>query len=453
MSIFHVTAALLITILLSEAVLSDDRIVTPLPLQRDSVDRIIDGIAFRNYSFSYDGITQHSVWCMDYSNSNDNNSINGSDPKHHQQQLQCIPSFLIAGTQKSGTTVLAALLSEHPNVSFSLQKEVHFFDVDRNYNKGIASYLKHFRPLNVVTTTTTTSMKGDGIELPLVAEATPFYIASRQACSRIAELQPDIKLIVLLREPVARAYSEYQMKKRRVDKQGDFLRSIHRLKREVYWCMLRSHPPHNLSDIARCVPGELSSHALWHKLATAWRRSLAHYMGDWDAVVRSCFRLIDGTPRSAITAMGMDGIAATRAIGRGDEEQCIWDALNSTNRRCDATYSGSLHRSKHDDSGDTPYLKTDYLPPPPNHRLQLEFLELSCWNQSRSLYEYLLPVEHALVDEAEAFQQCSQKLALLSGTEAGGDDSYRDDHNHHHRISLSHTLSHPLTSIIGWLVG
>lgn len=445
MPIFHATALLVTTILLSVAVLPDGRVVTLKPLQRDSVDRIIDGIAFRNYSFSYDGITQHSVWCMDYSNKNSNNyhgnsSIYqanniGSDPK---QQLHCIPSVLIAGTQKSGTTVLAALLSEHPKVSFSLQKEVHFFDVDRNYNKGIAYYLKHFRTLDVVTSTTTTNNnKGGGIQLPLVAEATPFYIASRQSCSRIAELHPGMKLIVLLREPVARAYSEYQMKKRRVDKQGDFLRSIHRLKKEVYRCMLRSLPPHKLSDIARCVPGELSSHALWHKLATAWRRSLVYYNGDWDAVVRSCFRLIDGSPRSATTAMGIDGTANT-AMGIGDEWR--WDTLDSTSclcntssivdvdyRRCD-TYSGCFHRSKH---------------APPSHHHHLEFLELSCWNQSRSLYEYLLPVEHALVDEAETFQQCLQKLAPTSGTEAGGDDSHRDDRNH--RISLTLLIS----SIVG----
>lgn len=433
MSIFHATASLVTTILLSVAVLPDDRVVTLKPLQRDSVDRIIDGIAFRNYSFSYDGITQHSVWCMDYSNNNSNNyqgnsrifqanSI-GSDPK---QQLQCIPSVLIAGTQKSGTTVLAALLSEHPKVSFSLQKEVHFFDVDRNYNKGIASYLKYFRPLDVVTSTT--NNKEGGIQLPLVAEATPFYIASRQSCSRIAELQPGMKLIVLLREPVARAYSEYQMKKRRVDKQGDFMRSIHRLKKEVYRCMLRSHPPHNLSDIARCVPEELSSHALWHKLVTAWRRSLVYYNGDWDAVVRSCFRLIDGSPRSAITAMGLDGTANT-AMDIGDEGR--WDTLDSTSCQCNTSSIVDVDYRRCDDV----FHRSKHAPPTHHHHHLLEFLELSCWNQSRSLYEYLLPVEHALVDEAKAFQQCSQKLASTSGTEAGGDDSHRDDHNH--RISFT----------------
>ena len=47
-------------------------------------------------------------------------------------------------------------------------------------------------------------------------EATPFYLASRHACRRLSETVPEVKLLVLLREPGARAYSEYQMKKRSV---------------------------------------------------------------------------------------------------------------------------------------------------------------------------------------------------------------------------------------------
>lgn len=61
-------------------------------------------------------------------------------------------------------------------------------------------------------------VKNDKIEgvihMPMFAEATPFYIASRDACKRMSVTIPDVKLIVMLREPVARAYSEYQMKKR-----------------------------------------------------------------------------------------------------------------------------------------------------------------------------------------------------------------------------------------------
>ena len=50
--------------------------------------------------------------------------------------------------------------------------------------------------------------------VPLNAESTPFYIASDKACERIAKSVPNVRIILLLREPVARAYSEYNMKKR-----------------------------------------------------------------------------------------------------------------------------------------------------------------------------------------------------------------------------------------------
>lgn len=50
--------------------------------------------------------------------------------------------------------------------------------------------------------------------VPLNAESTPFYIASDTACERIARTISNVRLILLLREPVARAYSEYNMKKR-----------------------------------------------------------------------------------------------------------------------------------------------------------------------------------------------------------------------------------------------
>lgn len=43
---------------------------------------------------------------------------------------------------------------------------------------------------------------------PLYGESTPFYIASRSACERISRDVPNVKMIILLREPVSRAYSE-----------------------------------------------------------------------------------------------------------------------------------------------------------------------------------------------------------------------------------------------------
>lgn len=121
------------------------------------------------------------------------------------RSVKCLPSFIIAGVQKAGTTALSAMLCTHPNISFSKKKEVHFFDNLKRYNLGISEYLHNFHEWDT---------SGKGGSLPVYGESTPYYLASRDACRRISETIPDVKLVVLLREPVSRAYSEYQMKKR-----------------------------------------------------------------------------------------------------------------------------------------------------------------------------------------------------------------------------------------------
>lgn len=98
---------------------------------------------------------------------------------------------------------------------------------------------------------------------PLYGESTPFYIASRLACPRIAELLPHVKMIVLLREPVARAYSEYQMKKRRVDIQNDFVGLMQLYAQNVSRCMLRTNG--DLMALKLCVPASISSHSHWNR--------------------------------------------------------------------------------------------------------------------------------------------------------------------------------------------
>ena len=86
-------------------------------------------------------------------------------------------------------------------------------------------YLAEFRPWNYT--------HYDWYYPPVYAESTPFYIASRDACQRMAKDIPGTKMIVLLREPVARAYSEYHMKKRRVDQQNEFIALLQQYERET----------------------------------------------------------------------------------------------------------------------------------------------------------------------------------------------------------------------------
>ena len=139
--------------------------------------------------------------------------------------ISCLPSFIIAGTQKSGTTVLSALLSNHKRVSFAPKKEVHFFDKNKAYIKGKFNYLQYFKAWNISNFPSSP---------PIYGEATPFYVASKYSCKRIAKMIPNVKIIILLREPISRAYSEFHMKKRRVDTQNDFISEMFQNQEYVY---------------------------------------------------------------------------------------------------------------------------------------------------------------------------------------------------------------------------
>ncbi len=110
-----------------------------------------------------------------------------------------LPDFLIIGAQKCGTTYLYHLLCQHPYVAPATTKEVHFFDT--NFEEGVQWYRSHF----------STPTEKDGRKM-LTGESSPYYIYHPQAARRAAKVVPEVKLIALLRNPVDRAYSDYNHK-------------------------------------------------------------------------------------------------------------------------------------------------------------------------------------------------------------------------------------------------
>lgn len=110
---------------------------------------------------------------------------------------RAMPDFLIVGTQKGGTTSLFNYLIQHPRVYAPFRKEIKFFD--SNYFNGLAWYRAHF-PLR----------RKLAREQALTGEATPYYMFHPTAPERIRQVVPNAKIIVLLRNPVDRAYSHYQ---------------------------------------------------------------------------------------------------------------------------------------------------------------------------------------------------------------------------------------------------
>lgn len=104
------------------------------------------------------------------------------------------PDFLIIGTQKSGTTTLFYLLNQHPKLAGSWPKEMHYFS--RKDTPNLDWYRSHF-----------TSFKKN----PLFFEASPNYIFHEFVAVKLSKLYPSIKLIVVLRNPIERAYSAWNM--------------------------------------------------------------------------------------------------------------------------------------------------------------------------------------------------------------------------------------------------
>lgn len=104
------------------------------------------------------------------------------------------PQFLIIGATKCGTSSLFAYLQEHPQILLPHKKEIDFFN--KNFDLGVEWYLSHFPSIT------------DSQEF-LTGEASPLYLYNRDVEQRIFELFPDIKLIIMLRNPVDRTISEY----------------------------------------------------------------------------------------------------------------------------------------------------------------------------------------------------------------------------------------------------
>src|SRR5262245_53862877 len=111
-----------------------------------------------------------------------------------------LPHFVVIGAQRCGTSWTYRRLTAHPPILPAWRKEIHFFDLDDAYALGPPWYRAHFprTPRGAIT-----------------GEATPAYLFVPEALPRLAALLPKARLVVLLRDPVDRAYSQFQLGRRR----------------------------------------------------------------------------------------------------------------------------------------------------------------------------------------------------------------------------------------------
>lgn len=113
-----------------------------------------------------------------------------------------LPDFLIIGAQRCGTSSLYKHLGAHPQIVPSLRKETRYFSID--YHRGLSWYRAHFpmaaalQPIEWIRGAARTF------------EATPDYLFDPRSPVRIRDTIPDALFVILLRDPVERAYSHWQ---------------------------------------------------------------------------------------------------------------------------------------------------------------------------------------------------------------------------------------------------
>ncbi|MCW5898885.1 MAG: sulfotransferase [Flavobacteriales bacterium] len=116
-----------------------------------------------------------------------------------------LPSFIIIGAQKSGTTHLFNVLSKHPSILPPKRKELHFFDRNADHRLGFSYYRQLFprKPW----------FGGRFVTF----EATPSYMWEAHYAERIHQVMPQVLIVAVLRDPVKRAFSAWQMSQRKKD--------------------------------------------------------------------------------------------------------------------------------------------------------------------------------------------------------------------------------------------
>lgn len=119
-----------------------------------------------------------------------------------RSSLGQLPDFIIIGTMKSGTTSMYEYLIQHPSVMPATQKEIHFFD--NWHERGLNWYKLQFSPLSTKYFRELTRFRKQ-----VTGESSPTYLFYPEIPKRMSEVLPHAKIIVMLRNPVDRAYSHY----------------------------------------------------------------------------------------------------------------------------------------------------------------------------------------------------------------------------------------------------
>jgi hypothetical protein len=141
--------------------------------------------------------------------------VPSADQVSEEPGVGALPDFVIIGVQKGGTSFLYYLLTCHPLVEPAARKELHFFDDPQRFDNGVGWYRRCFPQ----------SSWKDG-RRSITGEASPSYLFDPPVPKRMAGVVPQARLIILLRNPIDRAYSHYQMQVKRGQEPNTFEEAI-----------------------------------------------------------------------------------------------------------------------------------------------------------------------------------------------------------------------------------
>ena len=137
-----------------------------------------------------------------------------------------MPTFLVIGAARSGTTALYTYLRQHPDIFMSAAKETNFFafeDEVLDFGGPAPEYINN----SVNRLADYQALFADATHQSAIGEASPLYLYSNKAPGRIRTHIPDAKLIAILRNPVEQAFSHFLYAKRQVlEPLDDFMSAL-----------------------------------------------------------------------------------------------------------------------------------------------------------------------------------------------------------------------------------
>ncbi len=118
--------------------------------------------------------------------------------------------FLVVGAQKAGTSALNKYLKKHIEIGMGRRKELHFFDDEDFFSNANIEYSNYESRFDF------------SAKKKVYGEATPIYMYWEPSCKRIWEYNPNMKLIFILRNPIERAFSHWNMEFQKGNEKNDF---------------------------------------------------------------------------------------------------------------------------------------------------------------------------------------------------------------------------------------